>query len=113
MPNCSVSTFSDRDGAMRNTVVSGPTNTQHHQRWLSLPSTAANTLQLVSSTREVRGGGVPLGDQPGQRGQQLRARREHPGQGALGDVEPVPKDTRLDRGTRRPDARVGPPASRL
>ena len=35
---------------MWNTVVSGPTNTQHHQRWLSLPSTAANTFQLVSST---------------------------------------------------------------
>ena len=43
-------TFSDRDGAMVNTVVSGPANTQHHQRWLSLPSTAAYTCQRVSST---------------------------------------------------------------
>ena len=33
--------FVERDGAIVNTVVSGPTNTQHHQRWLSLPSTAA------------------------------------------------------------------------
>ena len=41
MPSWAVRTFSDRDGAMVNTVVSGPTNTQHHQRWLSLPSTAA------------------------------------------------------------------------
>ncbi len=49
-PSCWASTASDRDGAMRNTVVSGPTNTQHHQRWLSLPATAANTFQLVSST---------------------------------------------------------------
>ena len=29
IPNCSVSTASDRDGAIRNTVVSGPTNTHH------------------------------------------------------------------------------------
>ena len=34
----SARTFSDRDGAMVNTVVSGPTNTQHHHRWSSLPS---------------------------------------------------------------------------
>jgi len=38
---------------------------------------------------QVPGGGVPLRDQLGQRGQQLRTRREHPGQGALGDMEPV------------------------
>ena len=41
MPSWVVRTFSDRDGAMVNTVVSGPANTHNHQRWLSLPSTAA------------------------------------------------------------------------
>ncbi len=38
---------------------------------------------------QVPGFGVPRGDQLGQWGQQGRARREHPGQGALGQVEPV------------------------
>jgi hypothetical protein len=38
---------------------------------------------------QVRGGGVAVADQLRQWGQQVRARREHPGQGALGQVEPV------------------------
>jgi len=38
---------------------------------------------------QVPGGGVALGDRLRQRAQQPRARREHPSQGALSDVEPV------------------------
>ncbi|HKR49036.1 MAG TPA: hypothetical protein VJT72_05530 [Pseudonocardiaceae bacterium] len=37
----------------------------------------------------MRRGGVAVADQPGQRGQQLGARREHPDQGALGEGESV------------------------
>ncbi len=38
---------------------------------------------------QVPGGGVASGDRLRQRAQQPRARREHPSQGALSDVEPV------------------------
>ena len=38
---------------------------------------------------QVRGGGVALTDRRRERGQQVRTRRKHPGQGAVGDIKPV------------------------
>jgi hypothetical protein len=89
MPSCSTSTFSDRDGAI------GEHRGVRADEHPAPPAVTVLTLDrgehLPAGLIDVQvpGGGVPLGDQPGQRGQQLRARREHPGQSALGDVEPV------------------------
>ena len=73
-------TFSERDGAMRNTVVSGATNTQHHQRWLAvLALDRGEHLPAGVVDVQVPRGGVPLGDQRGQhppRAARL-ARRRH------------------------------------
>jgi hypothetical protein len=38
---------------------------------------------------QMRGGGIAVTDRRRERAQQSRARREHPGQGSLGDIEPV------------------------
>src|SRR5712691_689077 len=49
VPSWPAATFAERDGSITNTVVSGVTNTQSHQRWFSLSATSSNTCQEVSS----------------------------------------------------------------
>ena len=49
MPSWPAATCAERDGSITNTVVSGVTNTQSHQRWFSLSATSSNTCQEVSS----------------------------------------------------------------
>jgi len=86
----------EREGSMRKTLVSAPTNTHSHQRRLAFSTTASKTFQPVSSMCRWAAAAPALADRGVRGGRPRGERLEGADERARGDLEALARERRDD-----------------